>query len=62
MLKNGLFLCSIGFLIIVYAMNPMTASYDFLSLTTGITLVCVGGYFYFKGKKKEEKKTKEAKK
>ncbi|OJG75535.1 hypothetical protein RV12_GL001338 [Enterococcus quebecensis] len=33
-------------------------NYDLLSMTTGIFLVGVGGYFFFKGKKIEEAKAK----
>ncbi|MBP2098385.1 DUF3188 domain-containing protein [Enterococcus rivorum] len=64
MIKNGLFLCSIGLIIILYALNPTSMKYDLLSMTTGIFLVVVGGYFFFKGKKKEEnqKKNNEVKK
>ena len=36
MIRNGLFLCSIGFLIVLYSLNPSSLNYDLLSLTTGI--------------------------
>lgn len=54
MIKNGLFLCSIGFLVILYSLNPHSMNYDLLSMTTGIFLAAVGGYFFFKGRKNEE--------
>lgn len=59
MVRNGLFICSIGFIIILYTVNPASLSYDLLSMTTGIFLVVVGGYFFFKGKKIEEEKEKQ---
>ncbi|MTD37668.1 DUF3188 domain-containing protein [Erwinia sp. CPCC 100877] len=58
MVRNGLFTCSIGFLIILFTLNPVTMKYDLLSMTTGLFLVVVGGYFFFKGKKIEETKAK----
>ncbi|MEI5994907.1 DUF3188 domain-containing protein [Candidatus Enterococcus mansonii] len=58
MVRNGLFICSIGFIIILYTVNPASLNYDLLSMTTGIFLVIVGGYFFFKGKKIEETKIK----
>ncbi|EOL47482.1 DUF3188 domain-containing protein [Enterococcus caccae] len=58
MVRNGLFVCSIGLIIILYALNPASMKYDLLSMTTGIFLVVVGGYFFFKGKKKEEQNKK----
>lgn len=50
--KNGLFLCSIGSLIILYSMNPKNMQFDVYSFTTGVFLAIAGGYFIFKGKKK----------
>lgn len=58
MVRNGLFVCSIGFLIVLYTLNPASMQYDLLSMTTGIFLIIVGGYFFFKGKKIEESKEK----
>lgn len=55
MIKNGLFLCSIGFLIILYSLNPTSLQYDIRSLTTGLILVISGGYFFIKGNKKNQK-------
>ncbi|MGX7350821.1 hypothetical protein RU97_GL000466 [Enterococcus canis] len=53
MVKNGLFIASIGFIIIMLAVNPTSLEYDLLSMTTGVFLVAVGGYFFFKGRKKD---------
>lgn len=58
MVRNGLFMCSIGFLIILFTLNPVTMTYDLLSMTTGFFLVVAGGYIFFKGKKNEENKEK----
>ena len=56
MAKNGLFLCSIGFLIFLYSLNPNSMRYDLLSMATGIFLVLGGGALFFKARKKEESK------
>ena len=59
MIRNGLFLCSIGFLIVLYSLNPSSLNYDLLSLTTGIFFIGLG-YLFFKGKKvAEEEATKD---
>ncbi|MGX7133296.1 MULTISPECIES: DUF3188 domain-containing protein [Enterococcus] len=52
--RNGLFLCSIGFLIILFSMKPGNMQLDVLSLATGVALVALGAYIFFKGKKKSE--------
>lgn len=65
MTKNGLFLISIGLLIILlFALDRQTMQYDFLSMTTGFFLIAVGGYFFHRGSKKEkaEKSRSEVKK
>jgi hypothetical protein len=51
MIRNGLFLCSIGFLIVLYSLNPGSLRYDLLSLTTGIFFIGLGSFLFFKGKK-----------
>ena len=56
MAKNGLFLCSIGFLIFLYSLNPNAMRYDLLSMVTGIFFVVVGGFLVFKARKKAEPK------
>ncbi|ASZ07965.1 MULTISPECIES: DUF3188 domain-containing protein [Enterococcus] len=55
MIKNGLFLCSIGSLVLLYSLNPNTQSYDLYSMVTGLFLLGLGIYFFKKGKKKEVK-------
>ena len=60
MIRNGLFLCSIGFLIVLYSLNPSFLNYDLLSFTTGSFFIGLGGYLFFKGKKvAEEEATKD---
>ncbi|WP_313508559.1 DUF3188 domain-containing protein [Enterococcus sp.] len=54
MLKNGLFLCSIGLLVILYSMNPNNLQLDIFSFTTGIALIVAGSVLFMKGKKKAE--------
>ena len=58
MIRNGLFLCSIG-LIVLYSLNPSSLNYDLLSLTTGIFLIGLGGYLFLKEKVAEEEATKD---
>ena len=54
MIKNGLFLCSIGLLVILYSMNPSNMRLDIFSFTTGIALLIGGGLLFMKGKKKAD--------
>lgn len=56
MVKNGLFLCSIGFLVILYCFNPANTSYNILNMAIGFMLIGSGAYFFFKGRKNELKK------
>ncbi len=58
MIKNGLFLCSIGSLIVLYSLNPHSQRYDLYSMVTGLFLTELGIYFFMKGKKREEAKEK----
>lgn len=58
MIKNGLFLCSIGSLIVLYSLNPHSQRYDLYSMVTGLFLTGLGIYFFMKGKKREETKEK----
>lgn len=55
MVKNGLFLCSIGLLIILFSVNPNSLKYDIFSLVSGIALVSTGLFFFLKGSKAEKK-------
>lgn len=53
MAKNGLFLCSIGFLVLVYSVNSNDGTYNFSSIAIAACLIAAGGYFFFRGKKKD---------
>lgn len=53
-MKNGLFLCSIGLLMILFSVNPNSLEYDILSLISGFTFVSIGLFFFLKGSKKEK--------
>ena len=54
MIKNGLFLCSIGSLIVLYSLNPHSQRYDLYSMVTGLFLTGLGIYFFMKGNKGEK--------
>ncbi len=56
MMKNGLFLCSIGSLIVLYCLNPSSQNYDLYSMATGLFLAGLGIHFFLKGKKKRRSK------
>ena len=58
MIKNGLFLCSVGSLIVLYSLNPSSQKYDLYSMVSGLFLAGLGIYFFLKGKKREEAKGK----
>ena len=58
MIKNGLFLCSVGSLIVLYSLNRGSQKYDLYSMVTGLFLAGLGIYFFLKGKKREEAKGK----
>ncbi|WP_207694472.1 hypothetical protein DOK67_0000222 [Enterococcus sp. DIV0212c] len=61
MIKNGLFLCSIGLLVFLFSLNPNSMQFNFLNLFIGIILIASGGYIVYKGNKKqkaEQHKTK----
>ncbi len=54
MIKNGLFICSISLLVVLYSMNPSNQQLDIFSFTTGIFLLISGSLLFMKGKKKAE--------
>lgn len=54
MTKGGLFLCSIGLLLILYSANQNTGQYNWLNMITGIALLATGGILYATGAKKEK--------
>ncbi|MGS6483354.1 DUF3188 domain-containing protein [Enterococcus faecium] len=56
MIKNGLFLCSIGSLIVLYSLNPHSQRYDLYSMVTGLFLTGLGIYFFMKGKEKKQRR------
>ncbi|MBO0439113.1 DUF3188 domain-containing protein [Candidatus Enterococcus ikei] len=61
MIKNGLFLCSIGLLVFLFSLDPSSMQFNFLNLFIGIILIASGGYIVYKGNKKqkeEQRKTK----
>lgn len=54
MTKGGLFLCSIGLLIILYSANQNTGQYNVLNMVTGVAFLISGGIAYSTGAKKEK--------
>lgn len=46
--KGGLFLCSIGLLIVLFSANQNTGQYNGLNMVTGITLIIIGLIVYRK--------------
>lgn len=58
MVKNGLFICSIGLLIFLYSLNPNSSHFDILSMVTGIFLIILGILVFLKGDKKENQRNK----
>ena len=58
MIKNGLFLCSVGSPIVLYSLNPGSQKYYLYSMVTVLFLAGLGIYFFLKGKKREEAKGK----
>lgn len=54
MVKNGLFLCSIGFLITIYSFSGPTQQMNVGRLIVGLALVVVGGVMSWRGKKTTE--------
>ncbi|MGX7030479.1 DUF3188 domain-containing protein [Vagococcus zengguangii] len=52
MMKNGLFLISIGLIMFMFCVNRTTLEYDFLLMTTAVTSIIVGSVISFKANKK----------
>jgi len=50
MSKNGLFLISIGCLILMFSANAQTAVYDIFSMVTAVTLILSGIFMLLKDK------------
>ncbi|MCL2828621.1 MAG: DUF3188 domain-containing protein [Oscillospiraceae bacterium] len=59
MIKNGLFLCSIGLLVFIFSVNPESLEYNFVTMGIAVTLIVLGGFLFFKGRKRERSKTKD---
>ncbi len=56
MIKNGLFLASIGMLILMFSVSRQTLEYDMLNLATALFMIIFGGVLAYKGTKKEKAK------
>lgn len=52
--KWGLFLLSIGCLLLLFSANAKTGKYDILNLTTALFLIIVGTIIVFKEKKRNK--------
>lgn len=50
MVKNGLFLCSIGFLITIYSFSGPSQQMNVGRLVVGLAFILVGGLLFLKGK------------
>lgn len=59
MLKNGLFLMSLGFVFIMYSINTVTASYQWGKVALAIILIVSGAFLFNKGRIKEKEEKKE---
>lgn len=64
MIKNGLFLCSLGLLFFVYNANQNTGTYVWINMALGLVLAASGLLLFLKGSKREKelKKAEEKKK
>lgn len=56
MVKNGLFLASIGCLMLLISANARTGEYNIYNLTTALFLIIVGSFMVFRAKRKIKKK------
>ncbi|WP_218144097.1 hypothetical protein [Amphibacillus marinus] len=54
--KWGLFMVSIGCLLLLFSANARTGNYDYLSLVTAIFLIVVGSVLAFKYKQPKKMK------
>ncbi|WP_019156151.1 DUF3188 domain-containing protein [Robertmurraya massiliosenegalensis] len=52
--KGGLFLLSIGLLLLLFSANAKTGEYEIFNLTTALVLIIVGAIFAVKGKKRNK--------
>ncbi|MDH6364465.1 cbb3-type cytochrome oxidase subunit 3 [Enterococcus sp. PF1-24] len=58
MVKNGLFIMSIGFLLFVYSANAATGEYNWINLLSAVFLIAIGFFVYRRGAKKEKENKK----
>ncbi|KQL52474.1 hypothetical protein AN964_02235 [Heyndrickxia shackletonii] len=56
MVKNGLFLASIGCILLLISANARTGEYNIFNLTTALFLIIVGAFMVFREKRKIKKK------
>lgn len=61
MVKNGLWLVSIGLLMFMFSVNRITLKYNIFLMVTSVSFILLGTILAVKGTKKE-KKNKEVKK
>jgi uncharacterized membrane protein YdjX (TVP38/TMEM64 family) len=59
MLKNGLFLISIGMICFIYSVNAQTGTYNWPNLIVSIFFIILGISLFIKGNKKEKKRVEE---
>lgn len=60
MLKNGLFLMSLGFVFFMFSMNTVTGEYQWGGFVFAIILIATGGLLFNKGRINDKKKKEEA--
>lgn len=59
MIKNGLFLCSIGLLLFLYSINPANLVYNLGQLAFALILIIAGVCVFMKGRKNDLKREKD---
>ncbi|MHC5249534.1 DUF3188 domain-containing protein [Enterococcus sp. LJL90] len=59
MIKNGLFLCSIGLLLFLYSINPANLVYNLGLLAFALILIIAGVCVFMKGRKNDLKREKD---
>lgn len=52
--KRGLFLLSIGCLLLLFSANAQTGNYDILNLTTALFLIIVSTFILIRAKKRNK--------
>lgn len=56
MLKNGLFIVSLGLIAFVYSVDAVAGTYNWANLVTAVFLMAVGGVVAFKGYARNKRK------